>query len=199
MVWTQFWHEHAGFILFFQKNIDFISILGKNFLNSSCGKGKSMVDFVSKLRYDINDLKKLMSLLRSEQGCAWDREQTHKSIRGNLIEEANEAANAIDEENTEELLEELGDVLMQVVFHADIANDDDNFNFDDVVNATCKKLIRRHPHVFGNMIAITGEEAISFWEDIKHIEKDIKKQGHRISDISLDELEKLYRESKLEK
>jgi len=158
-----------------------------------------MVDFVSKLRYDINDLKELMSLLRSEQGCAWDREQTHKSIRSNLIEEANEAANAIDEENTEELLEELGDVLMQVVFHSDIANDDCNFNFDDVVNATCKKLIRRHPHVFGEMIAITGEEAINFWEDIKYIEKDIKKQGRRISEISLEELEKLYRESKLEK
>jgi len=158
-----------------------------------------MVDFVSKLRYDINDLKNLMSLLRSEQGCAWDREQTHKSIRGNLIEEANEAAKAIDEENTEELLEELGDLLMQVVFHADIAKDDDSFNFEDVVNATCKKLIRRHPHVFGEMIAITGEEAISFWEDIKQIEKDIKKQGHRISEFSLDELEKLYRESKLEK
>ena len=158
-----------------------------------------MVDFVSKLRYDINDLKELMSLLRSEQGCAWDREQTHKSIRSNLIEEANEAANAIDEENTEELLEELGDVLMQVVFHADIAEDDGKFNFDDIVNATCKKLIRRHPHVFGEMIAITGDEAISFWEDIKLIEKDIKKQGRRISEISLDELKVLYLESKLEK
>ena len=158
-----------------------------------------MVDFVSKLRYDINDLKKLMSLLRSEQGCAWDREQTHKSIRNNLIEEANEAAGAIDEENTEELLEELGDILLQVIFHADIAEDENNFNFDDIVNATCKKLIRRHPHVFGSMIAITGEEAISFWEDVKSIEKDIKKQGLRISEISLDELEKLYRESKLEK
>jgi len=158
-----------------------------------------MVDFVSKPRYDVYDLKKLMKLLRSEQGCAWDREQTHKSIRGNLFEEANEAATAIDEENTEELLEELGDILMQVVFHADIAEDDGNFNFNDVVNATCKKLIRRHPHVFGSMIAITSEEAISFWDDIKLIEKDIKKQGRRISEIPLDELEKLYRKSKLEK
>ena len=158
-----------------------------------------MVDFVSKPRYDINDLRKLMSLLRSELGCAWDREQTHKSIRSNLIEEANEAINAIDEENTEELLEELGDILLQVVFHADIAEDDDNFNFDDVVNATCKKLIRRHPHVFGSMIAITSEEAISFWEDMKLIEKDIKKQGRRISEISLDELKELYYNSKLEK
>jgi len=158
-----------------------------------------MVDFVSKLRYDVYDLKKLMKLLRSEQGCAWDREQTHESIRKNLIEEAGEAADAISEENTEELLEELGDVLLQVVFHADIAEDDGNFNFDDVVNATCKKLIRRHPHVFGSMIAITSEEAINFWEDIKHIEKGIKKQGRRISEISLDELKELYLESKLEK
>ena len=158
-----------------------------------------MVNFVSKPRYDVNDLKTLMKLLRSDQGCAWDREQTHKSIRSNLIEEANEAADAISEQNTEELLEELGDVLMQVVFHADIAEDDGNFNFDDVVNATCKKLIRRHPHVFGSMIAITGEEAISFWEDIKLLEKDIKKQGRRISEVSLDELKSLYQQSKLEK
>ena len=158
-----------------------------------------MVNFVSKPRYDVNDLKTLMKLLRSDQGCAWDREQTHKSIRSNLIEEANEAADAISEQNTEELLEELGDVLMQVVFHADIAEDDGNFNFDDVVNATCKKLIRRHPHVFGSMIAITGDEAISFWEDIKLLEKDIKKQGRRISEVSLDELKSLYQQSKLEK
>jgi len=187
------------FSLFSKNIIDFSSILGNFFAFSSCGKRKNMVDFVSKLRYDVYDLKKLMKLLRSEQGCAWDREQTHKSIRSNLLEEATEASDAIEDENTEELLEELGDVLMQVVFHADIAEDDGNFNFDDVVNATCKKLIRRHPHVFGDMIAITGEEAISFWEDIKHIEKDIKKQGRRISEISLDELEKLYRKSKLEK
>ncbi|MCL2820182.1 MAG: hypothetical protein FWD38_05045 [Oscillospiraceae bacterium] len=158
-----------------------------------------MVDFESKLRYDVNDLQKLMSLLRSEQGCAWDRKQTHKSIRSNIIEEAQETADAIDEENTEELLEELGDVLMQVVFHADIAKDDGSFTFDDVVNATCKKLIRRHPHVFGSMLAVTSEEAISFWEDIKQIEKSIKGQGRRISNVSLEELEKLYRESKLEK
>jgi len=158
-----------------------------------------MVDFVSKLRYDINDLKKLMSILRSEQGCAWDREQTHKSIRSNIIEEANETVCAIDDENTEELLEELGDVLMQVVFHADIANDNGDFNFDDVVNATCKKLVRRHPHVFGSMLAITSSEALNFWEDIKLIEKRIKEQGHRISEVSLEELEELYRRSKLEK
>ena len=158
-----------------------------------------MVNFVSKLSYDITDLIKLMKLLRSDQGCAWDREQTHKSIRDNLIEEANETAAAIDEGNTEDLLEELGDILMQVVFHADIAEKSGDFNFDDIVNATCKKLIRRHPHVFGSMIAITGQEAISFWDDIKHIEKDIRKQGRRISDISLEELEKLYRESKLKK
>jgi len=158
-----------------------------------------MVNFESKLSYDIEDLLKLMKLLRSEQGCAWDREQTHKSIRSNLIEEANEAANAIDEENTEELLEELGDVLMQVVFHADIAQSDGKFNFDDIVNATCKKLIRRHPHVFGSMIAITSEQSISFWEDIKLIEKEVKQQGRRISDLPLEELELLYRQSKLGK
>jgi len=98
--------QASRFLRIFQKNIDFSSILGNFFVISSCGKRKNMVDFVSKPRYDVYDLKKLMKLLRSEQGCAWDREQTHMSIRDNLFEEASEAAAAIDEDNTEELLEE---------------------------------------------------------------------------------------------
>jgi len=130
-----------------------------------------MVDFVSKLRYDVNDLIKLMSLLCGPEGCPWDREQTHESIRRNLLEEAYEAAEAIDNKNTEHMIEELGDVLMQVIFHADMAERAGNFNLDDIADATCKKLIRRHPHVFGEIKAKDGKESIVFWDDIKSEEK----------------------------
>ena len=135
---------------------------------------KSMVDFENKLRYDVSDLRKLMALLRSPDGCPWDREQTHKSIRRNLIEEAYEAAEAIDTDNTEHLIEELGDVLMQVVFHADIASENGRFDLDDIADATCKKLLRRHPHVFGDIRAQDGAESLTFWEDAKSKEKQHK-------------------------
>ena len=130
-----------------------------------------MVDFVSKLSYDVYDLKKLMNFLCGSQGCPWDREPTHESIRRNLLEEAYEAADAIDEQNTENLIEELGDVLMQVVFHADIAERANSFTLDDIADATCKKLLRRHPHVFGSVRAKNPEEAILIWEDMKRKEK----------------------------
>jgi len=130
-----------------------------------------MVDFENKPSYDVYDLKALMNLLRGPDGCPWDSEQTHESIRRNLLEEAYEAAEAIDDGNMENLIEELGDVLMQVVFHADIAEKDGLFTLDDIADATCRKLIRRHPHVFGNVRARNGSESLVFWEDIKREEK----------------------------
>jgi len=130
-----------------------------------------MVDFESKPRYDVYDLKKLMGLLRGPGGCPWDSEQTHESIRRNLLEEAYEAAEAIDEGDSENLLEELGDILMQVIFHSDIAEKSGRFDFNDVADVTCKKLVRRHPHVFGNVKAETGAQSLVFWEDIKREEK----------------------------
>ena len=130
-----------------------------------------MVNFVSKSHYDINDLVNLMKILRSPNGCPWDREQTHGSIRRNLLEEAFEVAEAIDEGNDENLLEELGDILMQVVFHADIAENSKRFNFDDVADVTCKKLVRRHPHVFGDVHVEDGKESLLVWDDIKRREK----------------------------
>ena len=148
-----------------------MSILGNFFANTSCGKRKNMVDFVSKLRYDVYDLKNLIALLCSPQGCPWDREQTHESIRRNLLEEAYETADAIELNNTEDLIEELGDVLMQVIFHADIAQRANSFTFDDIADMTCKKLIRRHPHVFGNVKAKNGNESLIVWDDIKREEK----------------------------
>jgi len=157
-----------------------------------------MVDFVSKLRYDVYDLKKLLSLLCGPEGCPWDREQTHESIRRNMLEEAYETAEAIDENNTEHLLEELGDVLMQVVFHANIAECAGNFNLDDIADATCKKLIRRHPHVFGDVKAENGDESLVVWDDIKREEKHHETVSDAMRSV-VRSLPALWRAEKIQK
>lgn len=114
-----------------------------------------------------------MRVLRSENGCPWDKVQTHKSIRDNFIEEAYEACEAIDNENVDNLREELGDVLMQVIFHSQIAEDEKEFTFDDVCDELVKKLVMRHPHVFKNDKASNEKEALDSWEKAK---MKIKKQ-----------------------
>ena len=157
-----------------------------------------MVDFVSKLRYDVYDLKKLISLLCGPDGCPWDREQTHESIRRNMLEEAYETADAINDNNTEHLIEELGDVLMQVVFHADIAERANSFTLDDIADATCKKLIRRHPHVFGEVKAKNGNESLIFWEDIKREEKHHETTAEAMKSVALS-LPSLWRAEKIQK
>ncbi|MCL2365902.1 MAG: nucleoside triphosphate pyrophosphohydrolase [Oscillospiraceae bacterium] len=157
-----------------------------------------MVDFENKLRYDVSDLRDLMRLLRSPDGCPWDAEQTHESIRRNLLEEAYEAAEAIDSGDTEHLIEELGDVLMQVVFHADIAQSSQRFDLDSIADATCKKLIRRHPHVFGDVKAKDGSESLLFWEDIKRAEKQHESVSEAMSDVAAS-LPALWRAEKIQK
>ena len=97
----------------------------------------------------LAELIKTVKILRSPEGCEWDRQQTHESIRQNMLEEAYEAAEAIDENNTEHLKEELGDVLLQVLLHSQIADDNNEFNIQDVAKMLNDKLIHRHPHVFG--------------------------------------------------
>ena len=97
----------------------------------------------------LEELINTVKILRSPNGCKWDREQTHKTIRQNMLEEAYEAAEAIDENNIEHLKEELGDVLLQVVLHSQIADDNNEFNIQDVAKLLNEKLIHRHPHVFG--------------------------------------------------
>ena len=123
-------------------------------------------------RYAFEDLVMLVEVLRSEKGCPWDREQTHKSIRKDFIEETYEVIEAIDTDNPELLREELGDVLLQVVFHAQIGREEGQFDVSDVPNDICKKLIHRHPHVFGNVKADTSEKVLSNWEVIKSEEKE---------------------------
>lgn len=126
---------------------------------------------ISKESYDFNDLINIMSLLRNPQGCPWDQEQTHSSIRKNLLEEAYEVAEAIDEENAAMLKEELGDLLLQVVFHAEIAKDAGSFDISDVCGGICRKLILRHPHIFGNTVAKTAKDVLNNWDEIKRFEK----------------------------
>ena len=123
-------------------------------------------------RYGIDELVAVVEVLRSEEGCPWDREQTHKSIRKDLIEETYEVIEAIDTENPFLLREELGDVLLQVAFHAQIEREQGSFTLDDVANDVCVKLIHRHPHVFGDVVAETSEKVLANWEVIKSEEKE---------------------------
>jgi len=126
-----------------------------------------------KENYNFEDLKDIIKLLRSEDGCPWDREQTHKSIRNNFIEEVYEAIEAIDTGDAELLKEELGDVLVQVAMHASISEDSGGFDIDGVCDGICKKLILRHPHIFGetHASADTAEQVLANWENIKIKEK----------------------------
>lgn len=127
---------------------------------------------LGKENYGFEDLVTVVEVLRSENGCPWDREQNHKSIRNDFIEETYEVIEAIDTENPTLLREELGDVLLQVVFHARIEEEKNVFTVDDVANGICVKLIHRHPHVFGNVIAENSDKVLSNWEKIKSEEKD---------------------------
>ena len=133
------------------------------------------IELIEKLksqgRYSFDDLCDVMMLLRSEGGCPWDMEQTHKSLRKDFIEETYEAIEAIDLEDTELLREELGDVLLQVVFHARIEEEQQNFNMGDVITELVTKLIHRHPHVFGEVKVDNSAEVLSNWDKIKNDEK----------------------------
>ena len=127
---------------------------------------------LQKTEYDFDDLVEVVKILRSPEGCPWDREQDHKSIRNGLIEETYEVIEAIDTENPTLLREELGDVLLQIVFHAGIEEDEGRFDIDDVANDICVKLIHRHPHVFGDVSVENTAEVLTNWEQIKSEEKE---------------------------
>lgn len=128
---------------------------------------KQMDELRGKTRYTIEDLRKVVEILRSPEGCPWDREQTHESIRMNFIEEVYEAAETIDHADVPGMREELGDVLFQVVFHARIAEEDGQFDLEDVCDEVCRKMIVRHPHVFGEQITAPDGTALRDWEAIK--------------------------------
>lgn len=131
-----------------------------------------MVDFQCKRRYDYEDFLTVMRLLRGPGGCPWDAEQTHHSIRRNFLEETYEVIDALDHDSAPDMCEELGDVLMQVVFHAIMEEERGRFTMADVVDGVTKKMIFRHPHVFGGtMTADNSEQVLTNWEVLKREEK----------------------------
>ena len=121
--------------------------------------------------YGFSDLVEVVKILRAPGGCPWDAEQTHKSIREDFIEETYEVIEAIDKEDRELLCEELGDVMLQVVFHACIETEKESFDINDVIDGICKKLIHRHPHVFADVSVDGTEQVLSNWDKIKSEEK----------------------------
>ena len=130
-----------------------------------------MISFPQKERYDFDDFRQVISILRHPGGCPWDQAQDHHSIRRNFIEEVYEACEGIDTENPELLREELGDVMMQVLFHASIEEDAGRFTVDDVADQAVKKLLFRHPHVFGTQTADQVDQFLVNWEELKRQEK----------------------------
>lgn len=155
------------------------------------------MSFKEKPNYKFEDLVEIMKLLRAPGGCPWDREQDHKSIRQNFIEETYEVIEAIDNEDKELLKEELGDVMLQVVFHAEMESEKNEFNIDDVCDGICKKLIIRHPHVFGNVQADTSEKVLSNWDKIKMQTKSQKSQSDAMDSVSKS-LPSLMRSTKIQ-
>ncbi len=160
---------------------------------------KEMIDnFEFKEHYDVNDLIDIVEILRSPGGCPWDREQDHKSIRRDFLEETYEVIEAINKEDRDGLLEELGDVLLQVVFHAQIEREKNSFDLNDVADGVCKKMIERHPHVFGNVNAETSEQVLDNWDAIKKQTKSQKTQTESMLSIPR-EFPALMRADKVQK
>ena len=146
-------------------------------------KEETVKNLLEKTKYDFEDLLLIMKVLRMEGGCAWDREQTHQSLRACMIEEAYEVVEAIDQKDEALLREELGDVLFQVVFHTQIEYERDAFSMDDVLQGICEKMIRRHPHVFAEETAEDANAVIEKWELIKAKEKQRKTKSAGLRSI----------------
>lgn len=121
--------------------------------------------------HTFEELISVIAKLRSEDGCPWDREQTFESLKPCLTEETGEVFQAIDNQDMDNLCEELGDVLLQVLMYSQIAGEQGSFTIDDVVDGVCAKMIRRHPHVFGDVKVRSPEESLALWNEIKKQEK----------------------------
>lgn len=142
------------------------------------------IETTDKHRFNVLDLYRIMRRLRADDGCPWDRAQTHKSIRANAIEEAYELVDAIDRDDVDNMIEESGDVLLQAMFHCVIGEDCGEYDWQDAVSALCRKLIDRHTHIFGNVVATTPEEALRAWDAAKAKEKyasDMRSKIERIA------------------
>ena len=137
----------------------------------------------TKKDYTFADLIDIIKVLRGKDGCPWDRAQTHQSIKYCLMEEACEAMEALDEKQPDHFADELGDVLLQVVFHSEMAEEEGAFSIQDVFNHICKKLISRHTHIFGNDATNNSKEALDLWEENKKAEKGLKTQSELMRDV----------------
>ena len=142
------------------------------------------VSYEKKEKYSIDDLLRIMEILRSEEGCPWDREQTHPSMRRDMIEEAYEVCEAIDLNDTDLLKEELGDVLLQIALHSQMEAEQGHFDFNDVCTGICRKMIGRHPHIFGSEYAANAAEAAQNWEQQKRKEKGLYSLEDRLRQVS---------------
>ena len=127
---------------------------------------------MDKEKYTYEDFLEIIARLRARDGCPWDRKQTHESLEGCMLEEAYEVVDAIREKDEENLKEELGDVLLQVVMHSQIAREEGRFDMSDVIDNVARKMIRRHPHIFGDRQEQTADSVPARWEDIKKQEKN---------------------------
>lgn len=145
---------------------------------------KDVSKFAGKTRYSIDDLLEILAILRSPESCPWDREQNHKSIRRDFLEECYEAIEAIDTDNTALLQEELGDVLLQVVFHSEIERELGHFDFADVVSGIAEKMVVRHPHVFSDVQADTTDAVLKNWDQIKRETKRQKSNREVLESVS---------------
>lgn len=123
------------------------------------------------IKYSFDDFIEIIAQLRAPGGCPWDIKQTHESLKKCLIEESGEVIDAIDNKDDVNLCEELGDVLLQVVMHAQIAAEEGRFTIDDVIQGVSEKMVRRHPHVFGDVKVSSPEESLALWQEIKKKEK----------------------------
>ena len=145
----------------------------------------------------MEDLRTIMALLRSPEGCPWDKVQTHQSIRRNMLEEAYELVETIDQDDPDHMKEELGDVLLQVVFHAQLAQEAGRFSLDDVVDGVARKLVFRHPHVFGTQQAQDTQGALNTWDAQKQVEKGQKTAADTLNGVARS-LPALMRAEKLQ-
>jgi len=125
--------------------------------------------------YTFNDLVNIIAELRSDHGCPWDKEQTYESLKKCVADETQEVFDAVDHQDMENLCEELGDVLMQIMMYSQIAREEGAFSIDDVIDGVCRKLVRRHPHVFGDAKVNSAEEGLALWNAVKAEEKRMKK------------------------
>lgn len=151
--------------------------------NHTCGFVVFPVPLLDRGAFDPEDLLTIMRILRAPDGCPWDREQTHTTLAKYLVEEANEAACALLDENWEEAADELGDVFLQLAFHAVVGEEHATFTWQDMLRAICRKMIRRHPHIFGEVKADTSAQVLANWDEIKKAERGGKDPGDRMLDV----------------